>query len=465
MEGPVGPGGKEFRMHDLDTRVLAPEIVDAEPVIVEFPEFRLPIWEKKEGVFLRRLAKAGLPAPAIKLERFDKKVLKGGIELDDGTIFGASEVTEPWIRVEIEEIRIVAGHYTFVAALVGEEAGYTVHCAPGQSLDGWERPPVDDIHCDHCNLKRDRKRLYIVRDDRDGSLIQVGHTCIEAFTGLAIKGLWALTYGPELRGVGGDDGSGGGQRFYGAPVDRVLGLAFAFADEGRTYVSRKAAEWSEKSATADDVRVALFGRERPPQRKHFGSERDYLRALDRYQRFLDNIVKGDGFSKDAALIADIRKAADALAPGTDYADNMHTILAGEFVSGRNVGILASLVAVYAREKELAIKREQEKKAPLAKGFLAPVKERLRGLELQLTTVKSFEGQYGWTTLLVGRTPDHHLVKWFASGEFDYEPGDTLVIDATVKAHDVWQPPQGEAVDQTVVTRGKILSHTPADAIC
>ena len=101
-------------MSDLDTRVLAPEIVDAEPVIVEFPEFRLPIWEKKEGAFQRRLARAGLPAPAIKLERFDKKVLKGGIELDVGTIFGASEVIEPWIRVELEEIRIVAGQVSDV---------------------------------------------------------------------------------------------------------------------------------------------------------------------------------------------------------------------------------------------------------------------------------------------------------------------------------------------------------------
>ena len=444
---------------------LAPEIREAEPVIVEFPEFRLPIWEKKEGVFLRRLAKAGLPAPGIKLERFDKKVLKGGIELDDGTIFGASEVIEPWIRVEIDEIRIVAGHYTFVAALVGEEAGYTVHCAPGQSLDGWKRPDVDDIHCDHCNLKRDRKRLYIIRDDRDGKLIQVGHTCIEAFTGLEIKGLWALTYGPELRKAGGDDEGGGGDRHYGAPVDRVLGLAFAFADEGRSYVSRKAAEFSPAWATADEVRTALFGRLRAPQRKHFHSERDYQRELDRYNRFLDNIPKGIAFADDAELIADIKKAADALRPGTDYADNMHVILAGEYVSGRNVGILASLVAVYAREKELAVKREQEKKAPLAKGFLAPVKTRLRGLELQLTTVREFETDWGRSTLLVGRTPDHHLVKWFASGGWDVEPGDTLVIDATVKAHDVWEPRDGETIDQTVVTRGKLVSHTPAGAVC
>jgi hypothetical protein len=454
-------------MSDLDTRVLAPEIVDAEPVIVEFPEFRLPIWEKKEGAFQRRLARAGLPAPAIKLERFDKKVLKGGIELDDGTIFGASEVIEPWIRVELEEIRIVAGHYTFVAALVGEEAGYTVHCAPGQSLDGWERPAVDDIHCDHCNLKRDRKRLYIIRDDRDDSLIQVGHTCIEAFTGLAIKGLWALTYGAELRGVGGDDDSGGGQRFYGAPVDRVLGLAFAFANEGKAYVSRKAAEFSPNWATADEVRTALFGRIQPPQRKHFRLDRDYERELERYHRFLDNIVKGDGFSKDSALIAEIRKAADSLKAGTDYADNMHTILAGENVSGRNVGILASLVAVYAREKELAVKRSSEPKAPLAKGILAPVKTRIRDLEITITSVGQSESEWGWSTRVVGRTPDHHLILWWAKGRIDdWEAGDVLVLDAKVKGLKPFTGRDGETIDQTVIYYAKVIEHRPAeDAVC
>lgn len=448
-------------MSDLDTKVLAPEIEVADPIIVEFPAYRLDGWLKKVGVADRRLARAGLPPFGWHAEKFDKKVLKGGIELPDGTLFGATESVEPWIRVHLDELRISAGHYTFVAALVAEEAGYTVHCAPGQSLDGWQRPPVDDIHCDHCGTKRDRKRLYIIRDDRDGTLVQVGHSCIELYTGLALKGLWALTYGPQLRGYGGDDEGGGSGRQYLAPVDRVLGLAFAFADEGRSYVSVKAAEFSDRVATAQDVRTALFGRVEPPNRKWFRREADYQRAMASYNRFLDNIRKGIEFAADADLIADIRKAADSLPTGTDYADNMHTILAGEHVSYRNIGILASLVAVYAREKELAVKREA--KAPIAKGFLAPVKTRLRGLELELTTVKSWEGQYGWTTLLVGRTTDNHIVKWFASGEHDFGPGDTITIDATVKGHEVWTPNAGDAIDQTVVTRGKILAHTAAES--
>lgn len=444
-------------MSDLDTRVLAPapEVEVADPIVLEIRAGRRGELDHKLEVANRRLARAGIDQRfAAQYEPFLKTVRKGAIELEDGTLFGGVEVQEEWLRVTMDEFRITTGHYTFVAALVAEEAGYTVHCAPGQSLDGWVRPPVDDIHCDHCNLKRDRKRLYIIRDDRDGSLHQIGHSCIELYTGLAIKGLWALEYDKELRGFGsGDDdgfGSGGTDR---APIGAVLGMAFAFSDEGRRYVSVKAAECGVGAATGGQVRTALFHPPTRPITRH-------PQAVKEFEAFIATMRRGYEFAQDDGLIADIRKAADTLKPGTDYADNMHTILAGERVSYRNIGILASLVAVYAREKELAVKREQEAKAPPATGLLAPAKTRLRDLKLTLTKVKFFDGEYGTRTLLEGRTDDQYVVVWWATGTHDYEVGDTLVIDATVKE---LKPFQG--VDQTVVKNGRIKDHTPVEAVC
>jgi hypothetical protein len=426
-----------------------------EAVVLHIPAYRRDDLDHKLAIANRRLERGGVDGRfsyvAVPVER---KIRKGAIELPDGTLFGGTEVVEPWLDITLDALKIGGGDHTFVAALVGEEAGYTVHCAPGQSLDGWVRPPVDDIHCDHCGLKRDRRRIYIVRDDRDGKLLQVGHSCIELYTGLKIKGLWALEFGKELRGWADEDTGGGfGDRDYGAPVDKVLALAFAFADEGRSYVSIKAAEAGVGDATGGLVRSALFFPPRPP--RSGASPREHAA----YEDFLAKVRLAEVFVTDAALIAGIREAADTLEAGTDYGDNMKVILAGEYVSGRNVGILASLVAVYAREKELAVKREQEAKSPPAKGFLAAVKVRVRDLELALRTVKSWEGQWGWTTLLVGRSADGHTVKWFASGSLDLEPGDTLFLKAaTVKAHEVY-----EGVDQTVITRG-VIDHDKMGAV-
>lgn len=428
----------------------APEIVVAEPIVLEIRAGRREELDAKLAAANKRLARAGISDRfSAAYEPFTKTVRKGAIELDDGTLFGGVDVLEDWLRVNLNEFSISTGHYTFVAALVAEEAGYTVHSAPGQSLDGWQRPPVDDIHCDHCNLKRDRKRLYIIRDERDGSLAQIGHSCIELYTGLKIKGLWALEFDQQLRGFDEDDDSyGGGGSRYSAPVNIVLGLAFSFSDEGRSYISVRAAEAGVGEATGGLVRSTIFYPPRQP------SSRD-PRVQAAWREYMDKVRRGYEFAKDEALISDIIASAETLKAGTDYADNMHVILAGEsgYVGQRNVGILASLVAVYAREKELAVKREQEKKAPPASGFLAPVKQRVKDIEIALTTVRQFEGHYGWTTLLIGRTPEQHIVKWFASGRYDYEPGDTIKLAAaTVKAHEVY-----EGTDQTVITRGKFAA--------
>lgn len=427
----------------------AAEIAVPEPLVLNIRAYRREELDKKLATANGRLARAGIDQQFVAVyEPYEKKVRRGGVELPDGTLFGGVEMVEDWLRVTLSDFSISTGHYTFVAALVAEEAGYTVHSAPGQNLDGWKRPPVDDIHCDHCNLKRDRKRLYIIRDERDGSLAQIGHSCIELYTGIKIKGLWALEFDKELRGFGEDDDLGGGGSDYRAPISAVLGMAFAFSDEGRSYISVNAAEAGVGAATGGEVRCALFYPPTRPSSRHPEAQRQY-------EKFIATMRRGYEFAKDEALVADILAAAETLKPGTDYADNMHVILAGEsgYVGQRNVGILASLVAIYAREKELAVKREQDKKAPPAKGFLAPVKQRVKGITLALTTVRQFEGHYGWTTLLIGRTPEQHIVKWFASGQHNYEPGDTITLTAaTVKAHEVY-----EGTDQTVITRGTGLA--------
>ncbi len=410
-------------------------------------EFTIPGYRKAEFVAKldkanRRLDKAGIAERFnAQYERFMAKKVVGGIELPDGTTMFGTEVTVPFYKVTMDTFTLSKGQYTFVASLIPEEAGMTVHAAPGQSLEGWTRPAADDMTCEHCNINRYRKRLYVVRDDATGQLIQVGHNCVELYTGLEIKGLWALEFDIELQSFADEDrGSGYGVRDYSVEIDRVLGYSFAFSSEGKNYVSKARAFDGE--ATVDTVKTALFS---PPKKPS-----DY-RAQAAWQEFIDTMRQGEEFAKNESLIADIKASAETLRSGSDFADNMAIILAGESgrVSDRNVGILASLVAVYAREKELRVERERAPKA--ASGFLAPVKTRVRDFSIVLKTVKEFDGAYGTTTLFVGWDKDDHVVKWFASGSFSLDTGDTLVLKAaTVKAHEQYQ-----GTDQTVITRGSV----------
>ena len=413
-------------------------------------------------------ATTSLTFAASRLEDFKSKIAKingkikraGGTDVYHPTYTSEwrNEVTKTGLTVAIEYVtatweakRISLGRFTFVASLVPEEAGMTVHTAPGQSLEGWTRPAADDQTCQHCNTVRNRSRMYVVRDDTDGSLIQLGHNCIALYTGMEPKGLWQLTVDEDLEdwahGPSSDGGGGGSFAPY-LVINEVLGLAYALSDQGRAYISRaKAQEWN-KDSTAQQVNIAVNGLfPSAAEAQRYGG--DVARERERY---LDAIADGKEYAADEKLIAGIRAAAETLSAGTDYADNVAIILAAEsgIVSPRNMGTLASLVSVYRRNLE----RDAERKAAAStavQGFVADVGVRVKNLTLTLTTVKTWEGDYGTTTFIVGRDEAGRIVVWKASRYLDLNPGDTLHLSAaTVKEHGNFN-----GVDQTIVTRAKI----------
>lgn len=421
--------------------------VDEGPTVINIPAYKLERFQARVDQANRRLERAGVDARfAFSYTEYDVKRIKDAIELPDGTRFGGREVFETWIHATLEsEFNLSLGDYTFIASLVAEEAGITVHTAPGHELGGYE--PAGDDHCDHCKVNRDRVRLYIVRDDKTGELLQLGHSCIELFTGFSPKGLWALSFDEELRGFSEDDGIGGGwsNRDTTANVDEVIAVAWAYSNEGRNYVSSKV-EW--KTPTSARVRSHIF--QGAPRR------RDYGKDEEAYQRDLAEFLAAEEaaatYLADTALIEGIRASVESVRQDSDYGRNLRVILAGERVSSKNIGFAASIVSVYARENELAVKRAQEAAKPKVQGFLAPVGTRIKtDISLELSVVREREGDYGWSTWLVGVTPEGHTVCWNASRTFGLEAGDTLVLSAaTVKAHENYR-----GTDQTVLTRAKV----------
>ena len=431
------------------SEIQTPTVVE-ESRVYDIPAYRLPLVEDKISKANRRLERAGVAERfSFSTEEYLDKKKDGGTELPDGTIIGGTEIEVPRLKVSLDRFDLAVGDFTFVASLVPEEAGITVHVAPGQSLDGWR--PTEFNVCEHCHTHRNRNRVYVVRNNATGELTQVGHSCVELYTGLSIKGLWSLEFDlDEFGGAEEDDdwgGGGFGRTEYSAPVDKVLAYAYVLSDQGRSYASTRVREWG--TPTVDLVRHTMFDRIRPPQGRP--GSRGYAEARAAYEKLVDDIKTAEKLYADGdPIIAAIKASAETLKSGSDYADNMAVILAGENVSRRNVGILASLVAVYARERQLAVERAARPK-PVA-GFLGEVKQRIRNLTIELTNVRFFDGNYGTTTLLIGITPDGHLTKWFATGCHDYEVGDRLTLDATVKAHE-----QYRGADQTTITRGSVKS--------
>lgn len=396
----------------------------------EIPAYKLDAFKAKIAQANKRLDRAGLDACfEVVYEEFE---MAKNVALADRTVVSDHApvyIYEPWVRATLTgPLTLRHGHFTFAASLVPEEAGVTVHCAPGQELGGFT--PRGDNACDHCRVARDRTRLYLVRDERDGSVIQLGHNCIELYTGVAPKGLWVLTYDDELVEFTRDDRAGGfGPRHLGASLDVVLAYAFAHSDRGRSYIP--SGMYSEIS-TVSQVRTSLFG------------DIQRLREADR-NYFIAKSAEAAEHLADTDLITSIKASVSETAEDSDYGRNLRVILAGESVSGRNVGILASLVKVYARQQQI----EAERKAhPVVAGFIGEVGERVKNIAATAKTVMYREGEWGLTTFLVAITDDGHTIVWSASKGLDIEAGQRFTIAAaTVKSHGTYN-----GVDQTVLTR-------------
>jgi hypothetical protein len=394
---------------------------------VPLTRFLVPHWavgeaEARIAAANRRLERAGIE------QRFEATWSEPHLVERDGVRHLYQDLT-------LNHPKISYGGWEFVAALDQVETGTVIRVRPGADLLGW-RPPDEPV-CDHCHRRRHRHVTYVVRNG-DGTTMQVGSSCLANFLGVKPAGLWALDDDPL--GMGDDDSFGGwpgGNGSSAAPLREVIATALAVSDGGRQYVS-KAAAAAGLTSTASAVSNALYSPARTVQER-LDAER-IAAAADRFD--------ADG------TVDEVLQTVRDMQTGSDYADNLRTLTAGQYVNARHVALVASAVTVWARAKEI----EQVRRAEVASyvpGYVAPVGEKVpAGTVLTVSKVRYLDDPYsyygGVNTLVLMRDEQGRIVKWFASGRHDLDAGQQVRIGGgRVKSHE-----QYEGKDQTVVTRLK-----------
>ena len=368
-----------------------------------------------------RLAKAGIE------QRFEAvNEVKGTFELREGE-FPFQTVKElPFWEFDLNYPSIGHDGWTFVASVSFEEGGTLVNAVPGQDLTGWTRP---EAHlCEHCGYSRNRVKSYVLRNDETGEFMQIGSSCIVLFLGVK-PALWAVDM--ELPEIEHDGGS------YVAPrYDRNLWLAITLSvtERGAKFVSRARSGEQNGPASSSDVAEVYT-----PNRVLLSKNLEYKAWVEKHQDEAQRIL-----AEEPELIEALIEAGNGVGLDSDYGMNLAVALASETVSSRALGILTSVVSVWHRAE---VKKVEKTLNPVAEGFLGEVKERLRGIRVTVTFVKYLEGDYGTTSLIKFRTEDGHLATWFASGYKEFEVGQELVIDGTVKAKEVY-----DGQDQTLLSR-------------
>ncbi|GAA1435847.1 hypothetical protein GCM10009616_33990 [Microlunatus lacustris] len=145
----------------------------------------------------------------------------------------------------------------------------------------------------------------------------------------------------------------------------------------------------------------------------------------------------------------VEAVLEGLAEESDgYAANLVAVLSAEAVTIREVGLLASVPAAYqrivAQREELA----EPAPAPLWLGVVG-AKVEVEGTVRTALTVDGYS--YGTTRRLVVLEAGTTLAKMYTSAAWAYEvdPGHSVRVTGTVKAHDLWHDQQ-----QTVLSRPK-----------
>lgn len=312
--------------------------------------------------------------------------------------------------------------WEFLATTDILDGGTLLRLAPGKSMpEGYVRP---DAHtCEHCNVARPRAKSYLLRNVETGEIKQVGSSCLSLFLGVEPKGLWALAFVDDLDEyrTAGDGTPWSPSRW---TIERVVRMSYAVTDGGKGFVSKaQAQQWEGKHASAGQVETVLTFRPRP-------------RTSEEFKAWIAQ-MEADAEAVDAETIAEIIAYADTLSG--DYGENMRVLTNSSVVEHRHLGLLVSLVGVWYRGKVRQAEEEAERKASLNEWLPAQVKDRLRDLELLITDIREYDGDFDVRTKINFRDAEGRTLQWWASGsKDDLEVGATVKLTGTVKKLDTYQ---------------------------
>lgn len=398
----------------------------------KIPQANLGRLEDALGKLAKRATRLGIPGPAWAVGAKHEDPVKDEIT-------GFVTHYRVWYDFTLISEPVKLAGWTFLGTLDHTtEAGVILRAVPGIDLDPKYRTaePV----CDHCGLVRRRNETFVVRHE-DGREKQVGRQCVADFLGTDPgKVALRLEYLALCR-LAAEESEG-----WGNGGEQALGLTGylswvvqAINREG--WVSRAVArEDARKVATADSAAI---------------DQEDFYRAGKGTQPSED-----DRKTAEAALawIRELRDSGQEIK--SDYLYNLVTVCASESVTGRNLGIAASLIPTYKREVEREILRRKQAAISQHVGTVG----KRQTFTVTVAGRHAFESAYGTRWLIRLLDEAGNVIIWWTGGNGAFNlggeqgEGKTFTVKATVKSHEDYK-----GIAQTVVSRLAVIEEHKGQA--
>lgn len=361
---------------------------------------------------LDRLAKKavgyGVPFSYTVSEERPQKVAVRDVDPVTQTIQTVSTYTVAAVDFEVEcDDLIRANGWTVCAKVEHGDKGNIVTAFGGcKAKPEWYTAAP---HCDHCHTNRYRAVTFFCQHE-DGSIRQVGRTCLKDYTGIspATAAMWAEVQ--DLMANGMDCTREQWEASRPAPMHEVLGILAHACDVIREFGYRKSAE---PGSTRELVTARVLSGEQP-------SEAGLAEARE---------VVGWLSEMDPDEASDLEHNCIALAR-LGYAKLSH------------IGMLAYMPVGHRRR----IERQAQQKAAVARSeYVGEVGQRITLKAVTVALLSSWDGYYGTTWLYKFVDESGNVFIWRSSRPFTAENGAT--IRATVVDHN-----ERDGVKQTIVNR-------------
>jgi hypothetical protein len=392
--------------------------------------------------------------------RFAKRATKLGVkgfrlEVVESRDYNVVHVLRDWseqptgqmVRYHVVKLEGTAPKYdgwTMVAAidhLPGEEV--LVQAVPTNKVEIPASYRTTTQKCDHCHTTRNRNRTYILHND-DGRFAQIGSTCIADYLGVPVEDMIAwLQFEVSIGSVGDDQWAEGGGRGVSFVNPETFLLWVVRSMRANGWTSRTKARECGFTSTADDAISLAF----PWSQK---DEERSRQAMEDNKQFIE---------QDQAEVAEALAWTHELPRGdaakSDYMHNLAVVASLTACPLKQVGILASLMTTYRRERGTMIERERRQHEDAKSEWIGQPKQRL-SFEATVSFLKEFNGDYGTSTLIKMLDDNGNIIVWWAANlSQQVVQGERYAVKATIKAHDTYH-----GVKQTTVQRAVLTPFAP-----
>lgn len=364
-----------------------------------------------------RASKRGLfGGITVEFQRDTEEIRKNGIILHN-----------PIVRVNIIGERPKFENWEFVARieyLAGADKPIVSYAGDPEEFHSSIMAMVGtDYTCEHCKVNRYRKFTYIVRNVETNSLMQVGSSCLKDYLGHDILIVWQSDLNPSE-----SDGPSGYIEPTYNPRDIVRIAMMATKQFGFIPTS------SEYLSTRDVIGIFLNPR----------TDED-LKLVDLMTQHHDYANVEFDTVWDTVLNSLARQ-------DSSYADNLTTAMGADYVTSRQLGLLASVPSAYARIVERAQRDKAQAKTQATSTWLGEPGEKI-SVNATITYLGTAASMYGTSNVVRWIDDSGNIVSTFTTAQWsdNVEVGQNGTLTATIKRLVEFNNSQ-----QTQVTRAKFV---------